>query len=215
MFREAIAEFGFDTYACGEIDTSDRTLSVFTIIDWPDSWRKFYVELGLITHDPIIDALDYRTAPFTWSELRKDRRFQQSGSEALRLAHEHGWREGLTVPIPRGGSRFGLVAMVGHAPVTSTRVRDRLSVLARCLVAHIRATGLAAFPLPPAGLTGRQLDCLRLVAEGCSDAQIAERLGIASGTAHDHVEAARLRLRAGTRAHAVARAASFGILAGA
>ena len=35
-----------------------------------------------------------------------------AGSEALQLCYEHGWTEGLVVPIPRGDLRFGLVSLV-------------------------------------------------------------------------------------------------------
>jgi DNA-binding CsgD family transcriptional regulator len=71
----------------------------------------------------------------------------------------------------------------------------------------------AQFPVPPAGLTGRELDGLRLVAVGRTDAQIAEELGISKFTAHQHVESARKRLGAKSRAQMVARAVAFGIVA--
>ena len=38
-FREAIAPYGFDTFACGEIDLDDLDFSTFYALDWPERWR--------------------------------------------------------------------------------------------------------------------------------------------------------------------------------
>jgi DNA-binding CsgD family transcriptional regulator len=54
-------------------------------------------------------------------------------------------------------------------------------------------------------LTQRERDCLAFVADGLSDHEIAERLGISHHTAHAHVESAKQKLGAKTRAQAVAR----------
>lgn len=58
---------------------------------------------------------------------------------------------------------------------------------------------------PPA-LTRRERDCLALVAQGLSDNGIAERLAIKPATVHTHIESAKRKLGARTRAHAVALA---------
>ena len=46
--RIARSHFGFDAFSCGEIDIAHRDRSVFYIIEWPESWRKFYIGSGLI-----------------------------------------------------------------------------------------------------------------------------------------------------------------------
>jgi LuxR family quorum-sensing system transcriptional regulator CciR len=213
LFKTAIAAYGFDAFACGELDIDNRDLTVFHIIEWPDDWRKFYVDSGMIERDPLIDALRERRAAFTWSELRKDRKLSKAGGKALKLAAQHGWREGLAVPVPRGGARYGLVSLVGHAPLLSANYRDLLSLISECLLARIRALGAPArFPAPPAGLTAREIDAVRLVALGCSDGEIGEALGISRATAHQHVEGGRKRLHAKSRAQMTGRAVALGIV---
>ncbi|MGE5689290.1 MAG: ATP-binding protein, partial [Pseudomonadota bacterium] len=59
----------------------------------------------------------------------------------------------------------------------------------------------------PAGLTARQLEVLALVAEGLTNAQIAERLVVSPRTAEHHVAAVLTKLGATTR-HEAARRAS-------
>ena len=61
-------------------------------------------------------------------------------------------------------------------------------------------------------LTEREREVLGLVAEGLTDLQIAAMLGFTAATAHYHVERAKTRLGAATRAQAVAIAVSAGFV---
>lgn len=65
----------------------------------------------------------------------------------------------------------------------------------------------------PAGeLTPRELEVLRLVAQGLSDAEIAERLVVSPHTVHRHVANVRTKLRLPSRAAAVAYASREGLI---
>ena len=61
----------------------------------------------------------------------------------------------------------------------------------------------------PAGLTDRQLEILRLVAAGLSNAEIAQRLVVSPRTVDHHVSAILAKLGVPTRREAAARAAEF------
>ena len=62
------------------------------------------------------------------------------------------------------------------------------------------------------GLTPRELEVVRLLAEGRTTAEIAADLGLGGGTVRSHVERARNKLEAPTRAALVARAIRLGYL---
>jgi DNA-binding CsgD family transcriptional regulator len=64
----------------------------------------------------------------------------------------------------------------------------------------------------PAALTARELDVLRLLAEGLRNAEIAERLVVSPRTVDHHVSAILRKLGAATRGEAVAEAARIGVL---
>jgi HD-GYP domain-containing protein (c-di-GMP phosphodiesterase class II) len=66
--------------------------------------------------------------------------------------------------------------------------------------------------ISPAGLTRRQLEVLRLVAEGVSNPGIAERLVISRRTAEHHVQDVYLKIGASTRAGAALFAMEHGLL---
>lgn len=61
-------------------------------------------------------------------------------------------------------------------------------------------------------LSPREVDILRLVAQGLNDAQIAERLFLSPHTVHRHVANIRTKLRVASRAAAVAHATRHGLL---
>ena len=61
----------------------------------------------------------------------------------------------------------------------------------------------------PAGLTARQLEVLALLAEGLTNAEIAERLVVSPRTAEHHVAAVLTKLGAQTRREAVRRASEL------
>jgi len=85
---------------------------------------------------------------------------------------------------------------------------------ARTLIAHCSAgRGAAATATDTrAGLTSREIEVLRLVADGLNNQIIAERLFVSEHTVHRHVANIFNKLSVSSRAAAVAQAARRGIL---
>jgi len=90
--------------------------------------------------------------------------------------------------------------------------------LARRVTERMRELGLRVPPGPrratrsnPAGLTARQLEVLELLAQGLTNAEIAERLVVSPRTAEHHVAAVLTKLGAADRRDAVRRAAELGL----
>lgn len=84
----------------------------------------------------------------------------------------------------------------------------------------VRAVGSGALPAVARGvqeafvqpLTERETQVLRLMAEGCTNRQIAEVLHLAPGTVKNHVSAVLLKLDTTDRTKAVLRALHHGLL---
>ena len=86
------------------------------------------------------------------------------------------------------------------------------------VVARMRELDLRIPPGPreatranPAGLTARQLEVLALVADGLTNAEIAERLVVSPRTAEHHVAAVLTKLGAASRRDAARRASELGL----
>jgi LuxR family quorum sensing-dependent transcriptional regulator len=152
LYRKALATFDVDSFAVGEVDLSALERTVFYSIGWPDSWRKFYTESGLVQRDPVVEALKHRHAPFTWSELRKDRKLSILGTEALQVLYDHGWTEGLGVPIPRGNLRFGLIGLACRRKAFNATEKSLLTMLSLCFHERLRNLAPKQVRDSPAGI---------------------------------------------------------------
>ena len=214
LLLDVLEPYGIDTLASGESDLLERARTAFFAIAWPDSWRDFYVRSGLIERDPLLEELTRRREPFTWSELRADKRLAQAGTATLVRAAELGWTEGLVVPMLRGSGRFvGIVSLAGRSAPFGPSDKSVIALL--CVAFHERVRYLAprcGFPLPPAGLTGREIQCLNAIASGCSDRMIAEKIGVSISTVKEYVDRARAKLKVKNRSEAVVIAAILGII---
>jgi ATP/maltotriose-dependent transcriptional regulator MalT len=100
------------------------------------------------------------------------------------------------------------------------RAIDLLTELGAELEIGRARTVMAALERPPApahvpkaaGLTARELEVLRLVAEGLNNQEIAERLFLSDHTVHRHVANIFSKLSVSSRAAAVAQAARRGLI---
>lgn len=64
----------------------------------------------------------------------------------------------------------------------------------------------------PAGLTARQVEVLRLMADGLTNAELAERLYLSVKTVGHHVSAILAKLGVASRREAIRRARDLGLL---
>jgi DNA-binding NarL/FixJ family response regulator len=86
----------------------------------------------------------------------------------------------------------------------------------------MRARGVTRVPRGPRattranrfGLTSRQLEILQLLAEGCTNGEIAERMSITPKTAEHHVSAVLAKLDVASRRAAASLARSQHLLNG-
>jgi DNA-binding CsgD family transcriptional regulator len=125
---------------------------------------------------------------------------------------------------PYDGARARLalaraLAALGHRDAAAAEARAARETFASLGAARdVERADAALAPVATAeaaalgDLTARELDVLRLVAQGLSDAEIAARLFLSPHTVHRHVANTRAKLRLPSRAAAVAYASRAGLL---
>jgi DNA-binding CsgD family transcriptional regulator len=97
-----------------------------------------------------------------------------------------------------------ILASVGAAPALALA-----DALAQRLIAPLPATQTEEFPF---GLTAREVEVLRLVAEGLTDPQIGEQLFVSRHTVNAHLRGVYGKLGVNTRTAAARLAAAQGII---
>jgi DNA-binding CsgD family transcriptional regulator/tetratricopeptide (TPR) repeat protein len=136
------------------------------------------------------------------------------------------WREAAAA-WEAAGCPYEHAAALAESPepddlLTALGILDELGAtpLATLVRKRLRAIGMTRIPrgprgetrVNPVGLTARQIDVLRLLGQGFTNAQIASQLVVSVRTVESHVAAVLGKLGAASRREAAARAAELGVL---
>lgn len=213
LFKRRIAAHGYTASACGAFLPADKGPEPhFFFQDWPPDWLELYVNRNFVAADYGVAEARRRIAPFTWREAKAERTLSRAEQDIWDTVVEWGWTDGLSVPIHGPGGYFAIVTMAGKEQPMPPALRGKLQQLAFLTHERCRAlTGLAPVTDPQATLTHRELECLRWVAAGKTDLQIARLLGVSQTTARTYIDQARRKLGARTRSQAVARLVLSGL----
>lgn len=214
-FCELAREFGFSCAANGAWHYANGTrLNRFFFNTWPADWFALYEREGLAPLDPVVTDAARSMTSFTLSERRAAWQIEAGGRRVLAVAETYGWKEVFVIPVHGPFGYQGAVSLAGLEPVTLTGA-ERVALEAASRAIHMRCRSERGFGVGLADrptLTDRQLQCLRWVAVGKSDSDIALLVGIAEATVHYHVEEAKRRLGVRSRLQAVARLVLDGTL---
>ena len=120
---------------------------------------------------------------------------------------------GMVSVLPRGDSDYGRIVRV-LAEARAGRV-ELPGGAAAWLAGRVRALDrdvLGPLALTAAGLYAREVDVLRLLAEGLDTAEVAQRLNYSERTVRNIIHGVLTRLKLRNRAHAVAFALRSGVM---
>jgi DNA-binding CsgD family transcriptional regulator len=185
------------------------------ISTYPAEYRNLYRKLKLQEDDPAFRLSFDRLLPTDWDAIHS----HEKSRLILEAAHDHHISpRGIAFPIRdpvSGDSLFNLNVRIDDATWRAERHR-----LARefFVVAHVFHR-MVRDVLPPAapaqvcyGLSRRELAALRCAARGLTAKQTARELGIAENSVRVFIQSAKRRLRARTKAEAVAIALASGMV---
>jgi len=183
------------------------------------AWIARYMEQHYIKDDLLHQRARTSVLPFTWLP-RKKTGLPTRSAQVFSEAQDFGIRDGIAVPVHGPGS-FALISAAadgGPREREQTLAQTHEAVTTLSLHVHERAAAI----LESGGgtdrthaemLTPRERECVRWVAAGRTSREIADILGIAEGTAAQHVASVRRKLQTSTRAHAAVRAMHFSLIA--
>lgn len=175
----------------------------------PAGWEELYSERRFAESNYLVREVRRRSEPFRWSDadLRTDRE-----RELARVLAELNIPDGIGAPVHGPGGYLG-VTSIAFERLDQIPPEEQTAIGIACTVLHHRMRTLTSSELiEPPRLTHRERDCLALIAQGNSDWEISEILGIAATTVLTHVQNARRKLGARSRAQAVAICVAMGVI---
>ncbi len=203
IFCIQIGQLGLTCAASG-IVTGPRASSSnpFHFNNWPCDWQTLYERDGFLHIDPLARHALTSGAPATWTDVMSNLPRNDPGHRVYAAAVQHGFLEGMVVPLRNGAGDIGMVTIGGDRPKLNADEATFLTAISSTVFFAAEALQPAARGVVSRGtFTPRELDCITLLANGLTDAEIAKALGISRETIVSHMENARRKVGARSRAH--------------
>ncbi len=212
LLTDVVAALGFDYVALmHHVTTPEQARWAVHVVDYPEEWRMQIRTQRYLAHDPFLSACQRSAAAFLWSDLPALFAMSPRQKQILDHAFTCGLGEGFTVPVNVPGNFLGSCSFglrPGHAPARdSLPAAQYVGCFAFEAARRLQGAEQTCLLHHPAArpLSQRQYDCVVLVAQGKSDWDIAQLLGIARDTVHQHIEAAKRRYGVASRTQLVVR----------
>lgn len=205
LLEQITRDMGFDYYALvHHVDVrAGPAPTALWLENYPRSWADVFVTSGLYAHDPIIQASHVTNVGFAWSDVPSMIRLTKEHREILLRVRREGLGDGFTVPAHVPGEANGSCnfAMAGSAlvPRANLPMAQLVGSYAFQAARKLILRNLSGNDLQRPKLTTRQIECVALIAQGHSDRQIAEALGLKPATVNEYIEDACRRYNVSRR----------------
>jgi LuxR family quorum-sensing system transcriptional regulator CciR len=212
LLDEATTRLGFEQFAMTHhVDMAGLPSDAVHLFSYNRDWVEILVDQRYFVDDPILAASAKTAVGFLWSDVGKMIDLTDRQKSILERARKFGLGDGFTVPVHvpgeyQGTCNFGARSLDKLAPDALPTAQLIGAFAFEAARRIMRASKPIQFPSHVPQLTGRQLDCITLVAMGKTDWEIGRILGISEATAHEHVESARKRYSVAKRTQLVIRA---------
>jgi LuxR family quorum-sensing system transcriptional regulator CciR len=205
LLGDAARELGFEHFALldhASLASADPRL--LRIDNYPQAWAEELVSRGYAADDPVHLASRRTNAAFGWSELGRLITLENRHARILARSRRHGIGPGLTIPanVPgEPGASCSFAVRAGRdLPADRVHCAELIGVHALCAARRLRPAVVRERPR----LSRRERQCLKLVALGKTDWEIATILSLSPHTARQYVKRARAAYDTVSRAQLVA-----------
>jgi len=182
------------------------------LADLPPGWA-----MAASPHDAVLVTASQSYAPFLWSDIARLIALTPDQRGFIDAALDAGVGAAVTVPIhrSRGADASGSYSDFAGCcsfimksgvplPLSSLAAAHYVGAMAFDAAEDMRRARSGGSRRGPQ-LTPRQRDCVVLVAQGKSDWEVGQLLGISDSTVHKHIEDAKRRFSVSTRIQLVVR----------
>lgn len=191
----------------------EEQLRHIIVHNWPAAWLERYTQNNYREHDPVISISLQSPAPFFWRDAKARAQNLSTSLDIFEEARAFELNDGVALPIITVEGSLVLISLGGLAADIDPQEVAILQLATNH--AATRAIQLAdiakSSPAKPA-LTARERECIRWAAQGKSEWEISQILGISEHTSEKHLLSAKSKLGAVNRVQAVAEAIRLGYI---
>ena len=215
LVEDAAHEMGFQYIAVLHSTSLMRgSARLIRYDNYPTGWERRLIGRGHNVIDPILSIARRRVAGFLWSDALARANLSDAQNAILEAGARYGMREGFTVPANVPGEPEGSISFASRSTRRIGRERqlimDSIGRIAFETARRIIGFSTATPQRPQLG--DRVRECIYWIAQGKTDQDIADILGIGLETVRTYVKSAFRAFNVITRAQLVYQALAFGLL---
>jgi DNA-binding CsgD family transcriptional regulator len=176
----------------------------------PQPWERLYLEKEYFTDDPVMSACVKAREPFHWFACGNIISLSQRQLAYLDAMRDAGVVDGIAVPIHGGLGQAAFVAVGSTKGEMTLDIEERFELMCACHQLHARWMQLRGEDTEGPALSKRETEVLTLVAQGKTNASIAETLGVSDHTVDTLVRRSFAKLGVSDRISAALKAVGEG-----
>lgn len=214
------ADFGFDQIAYVNFQHAPKLLeesdggTARRTLTYGEDWIEYYGREGYFDEDVLFDLALTNQRPIEWDVVKSTLDLTKRQKLIFDASYEAGLRFGITIPFHGPMGRVATLS-VSTSGNRSDLPKDLVLIYALAAQFHALFDAVASsseLVPPPPRLSGREYECLSWAAQGKSNGDIAEIVGIKEPTVQFHMSNVMKKLKVSTRVSAVYEASRLGLL---
>ena len=211
LFEAEIKACGFHAYIMAGLPSPGTSLSDLTVANgWPPEWFDIYTRENFSAMDPVPKFGASTVQPFEWSEARYDKESNRAAHLVMTRATEFRLMQGYCIPLHYDGGG-AVISMATEQLNIDPVAKSALQLIGVYAHNRIRSLGRPNQQKRD-GLTAREREVLRWVADGKTSWEVSVILRISERIVKFHLIQASRKLNAVNRTSAVAKALARGLI---
>ncbi|WP_063663218.1 helix-turn-helix transcriptional regulator [Aliivibrio fischeri] len=187
-----------------------------SIIDnYPEKWRKYYDDAGLLEYDPVVDYSKSHHSPINWNVFEK-KVIKKESPNVIKEAQESGLITGFSFPIHTANNGFGMLSFAHSNKDIYTdslflHASTNVPLMLPSLVDNYQKIN-TTHKKSDSILTKREKECLAWASEGKSTWDISKILGCSERTVTFHLTNTQMKLNTTNRCQSISKAILTGAI---
>jgi len=226
VLASRLADFGFDQVAYVNFQHSAELMEAAAAneesgqatarrtITYGEDWIEFYGREGYFDDDVLFDLALTNQRPISWDQVQNSFDLTKRQQQIFDAGADAGHRFGVTIPFHGPLGRVATLS-ISTSGTEADIPKDPVKVYALSAQFHAMFDALASsneIMPPPPRLSAREYECLSWAAQGKSNRDIAQIIGVSDPTVQFHMSNVMKKLKVSSRVSAVFEASRLGLL---